>query len=810
MPPMKGKMLNYPEEQMQLAIDAVHSGMPVATAAKRFSVPRITLMYKVRGKTPRYRRMGPDTVLTKEEENILVQWIVTMAKAGFPITKPELLDSVQHLIEELKRENPFVGNRPGKTWYNAFLKRHPNIGIRMAQNLTSSRAAVRKEALQRWYAEVDEYLTESNYKTILDSPERVFNLDETAFFLNPKGNKVLALRGEKNVYQQVNADEKECLTVLVTGNANGELAPPLIVFKYTRIPQELSESVPKHWGIGKSETGWMTGPLFFEFITNVFHPFLLEKKIPLPVIVFIDGHASHLTLHTSKFCKENGIILVALLPNSTHLLQPMDVAVFRVLKENWKKKVHQWRLNHLDQPVLKKIHFARLLEETLAEFITPSILQNGFRKTGLVPWNPEAVDYSKIPALTNDVAPSTYRSSTSEELRVGLEILEKYIEEDKLSSFRSSNDVWEGNMNDHSLFLLWKKIKNDCDNSIPSISQSSGEVDHTNHTEEIQDEEVEERVGMPDENINNEIIENRKVEEAVFIAEQNLNNKKERTDMTYQCVTPNDSPRNPPLSQNASSGGSISSKSGDKLIPSPFKRALFWPENTEKPGKRRSKEKIPSVVTSKQWQEYHEKKEEAKLQKEKLKLERAEARRLKKEQSEIAKILKKQTKTENCRKKKTHKKRTISVSSESEDEEEWIESGSSMDDISLLPDDESHTSDDGEVVNADTVITEKDTVTKGKNEEKSYKNGDFVLVSFPAKKKYFKYVCIVQRVYEDGEIEVMALKSCNRQKKVFQVDENDISVISPSQIIALLPLPLSNVTNEHLKYEFLNTIDCDI
>ena len=172
--------------------------------------------------------------------------------AGFPITKAELLDSVQHLIEELKRQNPFVGNRLGKTWYNAFLKCHPSIAIRMAQNLTSSRAAVTEEALKRWYREVDEYLIENNFKVILEQPARAFNLDETAFFLNPKGNKVLALRGDKNVYQQVNADEKECLTVLITGNANGDLASSLIVFKYVRIPQELTGSVLKHWGIGKS------------------------------------------------------------------------------------------------------------------------------------------------------------------------------------------------------------------------------------------------------------------------------------------------------------------------------------------------------------------------------------------------------------------------------------------------------------------------------------------------------------------------------------------------------------------------------
>jgi len=39
------------------------------------------------------------------------------------------------------------------------------------------------------------------------------------------------------------------------------------------------------------------------------------------------------SLHFSKFCEENGIILIALLPNATHLFQPMDVAVFHTLKE---------------------------------------------------------------------------------------------------------------------------------------------------------------------------------------------------------------------------------------------------------------------------------------------------------------------------------------------------------------------------------------------------------------------------------------------------------------------------------------------
>lgn len=48
-------------------------------------------------------------------------------------------------------------------------------------------------------------------------------------------------------------------------------------------------------------------------------------------------------------------------------------------------------------------------------------------------------------------------------------------------------------------------------------------------------------------------------------------------------------------------------------VPTPFKKALFWPEpKTET--KQKAKEKIPSVATSKEWKEYHKKKEEKKEQ----------------------------------------------------------------------------------------------------------------------------------------------------------------------------------------------------
>lgn len=42
-------------------------------------------------------------------------------------------------------------------------------------------------------------------------------------------------------------------------------------------------------------------------------------------------------------CKRNNIKFVALLPNATHLLQPLDVAYFYSMKSQWQKVLDDWK-----------------------------------------------------------------------------------------------------------------------------------------------------------------------------------------------------------------------------------------------------------------------------------------------------------------------------------------------------------------------------------------------------------------------------------------------------------------------------------
>lgn len=218
----------------------------------------------------------------------------------------------------------------------------------------------------------------------------------------------------------------------------------MVIFKYLRIPRELSLSVPVTWGIGRSDSGWMTMETFYEYICNIFDKWLNDNGIQKPVILFMDGHTSHMSFHVSKFCSENGIILIALFPNATHLLQPMDVAIFRSLKGAWKTAVQSWRLEHIDSPILRKVHFCPLLNKVLEDTLSPEMFQNGFRKCELLPWNPDEVCCGS--EQPTDEFMALQKMAKIKELEMGLKFLDKYIASEKIDA-------------NIGLFQFYKKIE---------------------------------------------------------------------------------------------------------------------------------------------------------------------------------------------------------------------------------------------------------------------------------------------------------------------------------------------------------------
>lgn len=225
---------------------------------------------------------------------------------------------------------------------------------------------------------IEDIKEENIDETILRHPRRVSNLNESAFYLHPTEENVIAAKGTKNVYNGSN----QCLTVFFGGNGSGECPPTLILHQYQRVPKHFSANIPQSIVINCSLSGWMTAQTFYEYISGTFLAWVKEKNIQLPVALFVDGHSSHLTLSLCEFCKGNGIILIALLPNSIHVTQPMDVGIFPSLKSLWKKRRASWETNN-PGIFFQSYHFAPLLKEVTDELKQDATLfRNAFRTCG--------------------------------------------------------------------------------------------------------------------------------------------------------------------------------------------------------------------------------------------------------------------------------------------------------------------------------------------------------------------------------------------------------------------------------------------
>lgn len=84
-------------------------------------------MRKVKGEVPLVTKMGPQTSLTKEED-VLENYILAMAKKGFPLHRDNLMNSLGKIMKETKREHLFPNGRPGESWRGLFKKAPKGIG----------------------------------------------------------------------------------------------------------------------------------------------------------------------------------------------------------------------------------------------------------------------------------------------------------------------------------------------------------------------------------------------------------------------------------------------------------------------------------------------------------------------------------------------------------------------------------------------------------------------------------------------------------------------------------------------------------
>ena len=139
----------------------------------------------------------------------------------------------------------------------------------------------------------------------------------------------------------------------------------------------------------------------------------------------------------------------------------MHVAVYCTLKENWAQYVHEWLSNHLDDPMIMRKDFSKLLKEVVDEDATHSELANGYCKCGPYPWDPiqpRVAGHKNDIAVQNPMQNDDFYSRLNY-VKQGFQFWNESSGKDKLKLFEPPTVDWEGDPSDRSLFVLWKKTE---------------------------------------------------------------------------------------------------------------------------------------------------------------------------------------------------------------------------------------------------------------------------------------------------------------------------------------------------------------
>ena len=140
----------------------------------------------------------------------------------------------------------------------------------------------------------------------------------------------------------------------------------------------------------------MVAHAFLTYLKEQILPYKIKHGIRRPILLLCDGVASHQSLQITEFCMANDIIVCRLLPNTSHMLQPCDLSIFKSFKSKWKRAVIKFTRKSLTTV----INFAqRMLTSWTA--ITTATGKSGFRRAGIFPWEPTRKYLPRVVALQN-------------------------------------------------------------------------------------------------------------------------------------------------------------------------------------------------------------------------------------------------------------------------------------------------------------------------------------------------------------------------------------------------------------------------
>lgn len=332
-------------------------------------------------------KLNVKKVLTEQQENKLVEYAIKIAKMFYGLPRNEFRRLAYDYAKACQSPNIpakwHVHEAASDDFYYAFMNRHPELCLKAPEGISIARATgFNKFAVNYFFNLYLKLMEKYSF-----APHRIYNLDETALSTVMKPLKVVCQKGSP-VSSQISRERGENMTFVGIINAVGQSIPPVFILPRKRVAMEFTrETLPgSKFLVTPSGRGWMTMASFVDTLRHIkeWTSCSQENRI----LIIMDNAECHKSIEAVEFCLENGIVILTLPPHTTDKMQPLDVSVYASFKTHLRQIQHIFKASnpgvHLAIQMLPQMASQAWLKST-----SPSIIVNGFAKTGLWPINPD-------------------------------------------------------------------------------------------------------------------------------------------------------------------------------------------------------------------------------------------------------------------------------------------------------------------------------------------------------------------------------------------------------------------------------------
>ncbi|KAI9041941.1 Pogo transposable element [Aspergillus affinis] len=357
----------------------------IREAARVFHISFETLRRRLNGTTSRSEIRANGHKMTQNEEESLVQWILSLDRRGAP-PRPSHIREMANILLAQRGTTPVQS--VGENWVTKFIKRQDRLKTRYTRHYDYRRAKCEDpQIIQVWFNCVQITIMQHGI-----AQEDIYNFDETGFAMGLVATARVVTRadyyGKASLVQPGN---REWVTSIECINSTGWALPPCVIFKGKVHIEGWYQDIklPRDSRIEVSPNGWTTDEISLRWLKNLFIPATTSRTTGIYRLLILDGHGSHLTPQFDQICSENNVIPICMPAHSSHKLQPLGVGCFAPLKKAYGSLVERKArlgINHID-----KLDFLKAFPQARERAFQADTIRNSFAGAGLIPFDPDRV-----------------------------------------------------------------------------------------------------------------------------------------------------------------------------------------------------------------------------------------------------------------------------------------------------------------------------------------------------------------------------------------------------------------------------------